>query len=594
MYTKKRSLFFLTFMVIPSLVLAACGGSTQATAQPTTAATANPPPAATQIEDTPTSVPTNNGITIVIPEDPPSFNAVIAYTGYDAMVMKLTLLGMTGIDPDGNIYPELAAELPTVDNGEVVVDETAGTMSVTWNMRKDVQWTDGQPVTANDVIFTYKAITDPNTGSWIPGIDTVASVDKIDTYSFKVNYTSISPSYLTLFGGEQVAIWPVHYCDDSQGFSAWDCGRKPLSDGPFVLTEWVQGDHMTFIKNDKYYQAGKPEIDKITVKIVPDATVRKQMMLNGDADINMWTNESVTADLQNTDKAKVSISPNERFVMRLFLNLAAKGTTDAKATPHPILSDINVRQAIRMAVDSETISKQIFNGFSKPVWTEFFRPPYNGCNIAAPKFDPEAAKALLEKSGWTDTNSDGVRECNGCKTGAPKGTKMEMEFITYKEYGDPIILTQQLIAEELAAIGIKLNLTTVEGSVLWADSQSSGIEQTGNFDIDLWDDGYAGTDPADFIAQYYGRAAIEPDSGWNIARWDNQQFNDLLAGSYTLDNAQRQSDFCQMGQILDQELPIIPLFTTIDADGYSNRLQGVQSTVNDVVTWNAADWKIAK
>jgi len=594
MYTKKRSLFFLTFMVIPSLVLAACGGSTQATVQPTTAAasTTSPVETAAPIESTPTL--TNNSITIVVPEDPPSFNAVIAYTGYDAMVMKLALLGMTGIDPQGNVYPELAAELPTVDNGEVVVDETAGTMSVTWNMRKDIQWADGQPVTANDVIFTYNAITNPNTGSWIPGIDTVASVKKIDSYSFTVNYTSISPSYLTLFGGEQVAIWPAHYCDDSQGFSAWDCGRKPLSDGPFVLTEWVQGDHMTFTKNDKYYQAGKPEIDKITVKIVPDATVRKQMMLNGDADINMWTNESVTADLQNTDKAKVSISPNERFVMRLFLNLAAKGTTDAKATPHPILSDVNVRQAIRMAVDSETISKQIFNGFSKPVWTEFFRPPYNGCNIAAPKFDPEAAKALLEKSGWTDTNGDGVRECNGCKTGAPKGTKMEMEFITYKEYGDPITLTQQLIAEELAAIGIKLNLTTVEGSVLWADSQSGGIEQTGNFDIDLWDDGYAGTDPADFIAQYYGHAASEPDSGWNIARWDNKQFNDLLAGSYTLDNAQRQSDFCQMGQILDQELPIIPLFTTIDADGYSNRLAGVQATVNDVVTWNAADWKIAK
>ena len=593
MFTTKRSYFLLTFMVMIGLILTACG-STPKTASPSTSSSPTEAPA-TNIPATNSSpVISNKNITIVIPEDPPSFNAVIAYTGYDAMVMKLVLLGMTGIDPDGNIYPELAAELPTQDNDGVTIDDSAGTMSVTWKMRKDVQWADGKPVTADDVIFTYKAITDPNTGSWIPGIDNVEGVEKVDEYTFKVNYSAISPSYLTLFGGEQVAIWPAHYCDASQGFSAWDCGRTPLSDGPFVMQDWVQGDHLTFTKNDKYYQAGKPDIEKITVKIVPDATVRKTMMLNGDADINMWTNETVTADLQKSDKAKVSISPNDRFVMRLFLNLAAKGSIDAAANPHPILSDVNVRQAIRSAIDVDTISQQIFSGFSKPVWTEFFRPPYNQCTIARPKFDSEAAKAQLEAAGWKDTDGDGVRECHGCKTGAPDGYKMEMEFITYKEYGEPIILTQQLIAEELAKIGIKLDLTTVEGSVLWADSKSGGIEQTGNFDIDLWDDGYAGTDPGDFISQYYSADSIAPDSGWNIARWDNQQFNGLLASSFTLDQKQRQDDFCQMASIMDQELPMILLFTTIDADGYSNRLSGVQSTVNDVVTWNVADWKVVK
>ena len=585
MFDKKRTLIFLTFMVILSLALTACGS-----AKPSSSA-----PGATQpsvSEPTATSAPLKKEITIVISEDPPSFNAVIAYTGYDAMVMKLALLGMTGIDPNGNIYPELAAELPTTENGDVVVDDSAGTMTVTWKMRNDIQWADGKPVTADDVIFTYKAITDPNTGNWIPGIDSVDGVEKIDDYTFKVNYNAISPSYLTLLGGEQVAIWPAHYCDASQGFSSWDCGRKPLSDGPFVLSEWVEGDHLTFVRNDHYYQQGKPDIDKVTVKIVPDSTVRKQMMLNGDADINMWTNEAVTADLQNADNVKVSISPNDRFVMRLFMNQAEKGTTDAQAHPHPVLSDVNVRQAIRMAIDVDTISQQIFYGFSKPVWTEFFRPPFNQCNTARPKFDPEAAKALLEQAGWTDPNKTGTRACHGCKTGAPEGYKMEMQLITYKEYGDPILLTQQLIAEELANIGVKLNLSTVEGSVLWADSGSNGIEQTGNFDIDLWDDGYAGTDPADFIAQYYSGDAIEPDNGWNIARWNNPDFNDLLADSYTLDTARRQEDFCKMAQVLDQQVPMIPMFTTIDADAYSTRLEGVQSTVNDVVTWNIADWKI--
>lgn len=202
---------------------------------------------ATQIPST-APMPANKDIVIVIPEDPPSFNAVISITGYDVMVMKLVLLGMTGIDPDGNVYPELAAELPTLANGDVTQDTANNTMSVTWKMRKDVQWEDGTPVTADDMIFTYKAITDPNTGNWIPGIDSVTNVEKIDDYTFRVDYNSIYPSYLTQFGGESVAIWPAHYCDAPQGFSAWDCGRKPLSDGPFTLQEWVQGDHMTFVR----------------------------------------------------------------------------------------------------------------------------------------------------------------------------------------------------------------------------------------------------------------------------------------------------------------------------------------------------------
>jgi peptide/nickel transport system substrate-binding protein len=378
-----------------------------------------------------TAVPEQKNITIVIPEDPPSFNPIITDTGYDSLVMELVLLGLSDIDPDGNIFPELAAELPTVENGGVVADDTAGTMSVTWKMRQDVQWADGKPVTADDVVFTYDAIINPETGGWIPGIDYIDSVEKVDDHSFTISYNAIYPGYLTQFGGEQVAIWPAHYCDAAQGFSAWDCARKPLSDGPFVLSEWVNGDHMTFVRNENYFEKGKPGIDTITVRIIPDQSVRKTMLINGDADLDMWTTEPMMADLQGKPNVEVSLSPNNRWVFRIFFNLAAKGTTDPLATPHPILSDLRVRQAIRAAIDVDTISKEFFLGYAKPAWTEFFRPPYL-CDIPRPKFDPTAAAALLDEAGWKDTDSDGVRECRGCKT-AEEGYKMEMEFITWHE-----------------------------------------------------------------------------------------------------------------------------------------------------------------
>ncbi|MBL8062109.1 MAG: peptide ABC transporter substrate-binding protein [Anaerolineales bacterium] len=532
----------------------------------------------------------SKSIVIVIPEDPPSFNPIIADTGYDALVMELVMLGLSDIDANGNVFPELAESLPTLENGGVVMDEDAGTMSVTWKMRQDVKWADGTPVTADDVLFTYASITDPENGGWIPGIDYIDSVDKIDDHSFTVNYNAVYTGYLTQFGGEQVVIWPAHYCDAAQGFAAWDCARQPLSNGPFVLSEWVNGDHMTFTRNENYYQAGKPEIEKISIRIVPDQSVRKTMLLNGDADLDMWTTEPMIADLEGQPNVEVSRSIENRWVMRIFFNLAAKGTTDPVATPHPILSDLRVRQAIRAAIDVDTISKEFFLGYVTPVWTEFFRTPYI-CNIPRPEFNPETAAALLDEAGWKDTDGDGVRECRGCET-AEEGYVMEMDFITYSEYGEPLELTQQFIAEQLGKLGMKINLKIVEGSILWAASTDGGIEQSGNFDIDIWDDGYSGVDPTDFIYSYYAAASAEPDLGYNYMRWSNDEFETLLGDVYTLDEEQRKKDFCEMAAILEEELPQLLLFTAVNADAHSSRLQNVQTSANDLVTWNAADWTL--
>lgn len=536
---------------------------------------------------------TQEGIVIVIPEDPPSFNPTVTDAGYDALVMELVMLGLSDVDAEGNVFPELAVELPTQANGGVSLDEENWTMSVTWKMRTDVKWQDGKPVTADDVIFTYEAIANPETGAWIAGIDYIDSVEKVDDYTFTVNYNAIYPGYLTQFGGEQVAIWPAHYCNPEQGFAAWDCNRQPLSNGPYVLTEWVNGDHMTFVRNENYYVQGKPSIELITVRIVPDETVRKTMLINGDADLDMWTTEPIIADLKDKPNVEVSISPNNRWVFRLFFNLAAKGTTDPVATPHPILSDVRVRQAIRMAIDVDKIGQEFFLGYAQPVWTEFFRQPYTCDNIPRPAYDPTGAAALLEEVGWSDTDGDGVRECQSCGT-AEDGYKMEMEFITYAEFGEPLTLTQQLIAEMLGQIGIKLNLSVVEGSVLWAASTDGGIEQSGNFDMDIWDDGYGGVDPTDFLWSYYYSEAATPDYGYNYGRWVNEDFDALMDEAYTLDEDRRKEIFCEMAQILEDELPEALLFTAVNADAHTTRLQGVQSSTNDLVSWNAADWTLTK
>ncbi len=533
-------------------------------------------------------------IVIVIPEDPPSFNGAVTDTGYEQMVMELVLLGLTDLDPKGNVLTEMAAELPTLENGGVILDEDAWTMDVTWKIRDDIYWADGEPVTADDVVFTWEAMSNPETGIWTYGSDYVDSIEKIDDYSLIVHYNTVYPGYMTQFGNENVAIWPEHYCDAEQGFVSWDCNREPLSNGPYLLQEWDPGDHLTFVRNPDYYEAGKPYTDKIIVKIVPEEAVMRQMMIEGDADVYMWLNETGIQELQSVPNVGISFSPITRWAMRLVPNLAAKGSIDGEADPHPFLSDVRVRQAMRMAIDVDTIAKEIFLGYSDPIWTEMFRPPFNSCGIPKPEYDPEGAKALLEEAGWTDEDGDGIRECHGCTTGAEEGYPMSMEFMIYAEYGELLELSQQLIAEQLKEIGMGTELGMVEGGIMWADYGSGGTEQNGEFELDLWDDGYFGFDIQDYLWSFYYSEAVEPDWGWNVGRWYNKDFDALLDEAYTLDEEYNTEMLCEAARILDQELPHIILWSAIDAAGYSTRTEGVQATINDVITWNAADWRVVE
>lgn len=537
---------------------------------------------------------TTSSAVIIIPQDPLGFNGLVADTGYEAMIGELVLLAVSEIDPNGNIYPELAVEIPTLENGGVVFDEDAWTMDVTWKLREDVFWADGEQVTADDVIFTWNAITDPEMGIWVDGVDYTDSIEKVDDFTFIVHYNTVYTSYQTQFGGENFNVYPEHYCDAAQGFTAWDCNREPLSNGPYILEEWVTGNYLTFTRNENYFEDGKPAIDQIIVQIVPEQSVRKTMMAEGDGDMNMWLSEAEAQELAELDNVYVSFAPSERWVFRLIPNLVERGTTDPTGSPHPVLGDVQVRKAIRSAVDVDTIIESVFLGYPKPVWTEFFRPPYNVCDVPRPAFDPDAARTMLEDAGWTDTDDDGTRECSGCAT-AEDGTLMEIELMTYGEYGEELELAHQLIGEMLQDIGIKVNLSVIEGAVLWADYASGGLEQTGDFDLNLYDDGYPGVDPTDNqLWYYYYTDAAEPDYGWNVGRWSNADFDALLDEAYTLDEDYRKELFCQMAEIMDAELPQILLWSAIGADAFSNRLQGGQSTTNDLPTWNVADWVISE
>ena len=590
----KLALVFI-FVLLVFTIASGCGPQatiiptepTQAVEKPAEAAPTQPPEeAATELPPPtePPPAPEKTSITILIPDNPVAFNGVNTDTGYEQAVGELVMLSLAEVDPNGNVYPELAAEIPTIENGGVVVDEDAWTMSATWKLRDDIFWADGEQVTADDVIFTWNAMVDA--GAWIAAMDYTDSVEKIDDFTFVVNFNTVYPAYNLQFGGEDVFIYPEHYCDAEAGFYEWNCDDQPLSDGPYILQEWAADDHLTFVRNPNYYDAPKPYIDEVIVRIVPEETVKQQMMLEGDADLHYWPAEPAANVYKEPGNGTVWVkSPTERWVMRLIPNLYVKGDRE---TPHPFLSDVRVRRALRMAVDVDTIINDIFLGYGVPVWNDFFRPPFNGCNIPRPAYDLEGAKALLKEAGWEDTDGDGINECHGCPN-AEEGTLMSMEFAIYAEYGETLELAQQFIAESWKSIGVATELQIIEGAIMWAEAEDGGTEIAGLFEMDMWDDGYPGIDPADQIWTFYSSG-----SDWNYGHWANEEMDSLIDEFYSLDEDYRLEVACQMAAILEDELPQTLLFSTLEMHGVSERLQGVLPNANDPVTWNIADWTVTE
>ena len=549
-------------------------------------------------------------ITILIYANPVEFHGFNIGSGLEETIGEMVMLSLAEIDPDGNYYPELATEIPTIENGGVVLDtytyfyysdeygyeydeydypgywyDTG--MTVTWHLREDVYWEDGEQVTADDVIFTWEAMQADEV--WTSSADSIISVEKEGDFTLVVAYYYPEPEYVTSFGGENFFVYAEHFCDIEQGYLSWDCDSQPLSAGPYILEEWVQDDYLRFVRNENYYVEGKPSIDEVIFRIVTEESVKRAIMDEGDADLHYWPAENHAISYQEEGNGtKWAVSPTERWVMKLFFNTKAWGDDE---TPHPFLADVRVRRALRMSVDVDTLVNDIFLGFGKPVWTDFFRPPFDSCGIPRPEFNMAGATALLKEAGWEDTDGDGINECHGCLY-AEEGDLMTAEFVIWSGYGETLELAQQFVAEAWSSIGLQTELGMIEDAVLWASADEGGTELAGKFEIDMWDDGYGGVDPTAYLWDYYYYAE---DSAWNLANWTGEKAEEvgaLIDSLYTMDEDYRLEAFCEMALILEEELPYVELFSTLEMHGLSERLHGVLPTAFDIVTWNVADWYI--
>jgi len=546
--------------------------------------------------------------TAVLPiaQEPPGFNAYLSDTGYEELLGELVYDGLAGMAPDGTYYAQLARQLPTRLNGGVSPDG----LTVTWRLRDHIVWSDGVPFTSDDVRFTYEALHHPaNRLAHSTGVDLIDSVETPDDTTVVLHYREPSANIWGQFGGRGAGIFPRHACGDPGWMAGWQCNTQPVGTGPFVLLSWEEGKQLVFARNPRYWQTGRPFLDRIVFPIVNDDVLRSTMLKDGDADINLWVTAPQLKVLQTVAGARLITLPS-RWLLRIALNLsqppASSDQAAVTATPsaaaaqggpqaaHYVLADPRVRQALDMAIDRQSLVKNAFGGQGQVATGELYRGWVNCPDVPETPYDPEGARALLAQAGWLPGRR-GILTAQGTPY-APDGTRLELRLVANDAW-DALAKAQQQIAKMWKAIGVQVTTDLAGPGDLWGDWQEGGLEVHGQFDADLWDDGYPGADPTDYLIWRYASWSVpsmaDGGRGGNVMRFVNPQVDQLLQQALTqLDPLERRPTLCQVASILAEQRPMLYLLYFSETYAFSPHLQGVVVNPHDAITWDAFNWQV--
>jgi peptide/nickel transport system substrate-binding protein len=522
----------------------------------------------------------------LIYEDPDTLNFIIGGTSIGRQVYQTLVEGLVGVNPDGDFYPILAAELPTHDNGGVSEDN----LTVTWKLKSGVTWSDGEPFTSDDVLFTYEAATSADS-LIAERFSKITSIEAPDEETVVINYSEIDVGYIESWRNTYgCGIIPRHATGEIDQITRWDWNRAPIGTGPFVLSEWVAGDHVTVVRNDNYHIAGRPHLDRIDFLIVPSEEARAQMMLQGDAEIMLWPGETYNEDFENAPNVELGTVPGV-WSTRLFMNLSRTFDDDpGPEPPHTLLGDLRVRQAISMAIDRNRIVDDILDGR-----VTLANSPHiigwNACDQDPYDFDPDAARQLMEDAGWVE-GSGGIRQAQGAEY-ADDGETAEISLVTYTAFL-PMELTALAIQEDLANIGIRVNVSQEDFAVIFGGWEDGAPRKTGDFDMMLYDMSMGGVEPHATIFNLWHSSRIpsaEVPGGANYTRFNSPEADELIdAAGSTLDIEERQRLYCEMVGIEREHLPIVYLYQFNEGSAYATRLNGYVVSTWEWSTWDAAEW----
>lgn len=519
--------------------------------------------------------------TVLLPEDLPTLNPYLSTAFITLQVTPAVLEPLVEVDADGQYQPLLAAEVPTRENGGISEDGR----TVTWRLKDDVTWSDGEPLTAGDVVFTWEAATAP--GSVRAGAFAgVESVEAVDEHTVEVRYSEFDSSYLDQF---QWGILPRHAAGPAEDMANWAYNRAPVGTGPFVLDDWRTGDRLIFSRNEAYREEGRPYLDRVVFMVVPSEETRAAMMTRGDAERMLWPSATQREIFEESAATRYELVPSI-WILRMFLNLGERANPVEGQAPHPILGDERVREALATGIDYDMIIEGLAEGRVQRTASPFELGWYD-CDVAPPAYDPERAAALLEEAGWV-MGRDGVRVAQGARY-APDGTRLSLEMVGYTDFR-LLEQTELVIADMWEELGVETNVRNVEQSVLFGGWSDRAARKTGDFDILVYDTG-AGINPQLHVFELLHSSRIpsrgNEGAGGNYSRWSNPRVDELLeqAGTEPSLEARREA-YCEIAEIVNDELPQIYLYQFQDGHALAESLQGVTPSTWGGLAWDVENW----
>jgi peptide/nickel transport system substrate-binding protein len=494
---------------------------------------------------------------------------------------------LAGFDPDGNIVPVLASEVPSVSAGTLARDLTW----VTWKLKRGVTWHDGKPFTADDVVFNWEFVADPATSAVTSGsYREISKIETPDPYTVKLVFNKPQPFWADAFCGARGQIIPKHLFDAYRGAKSREApaNLKPVGTGAFRFVDFKPGDVVRAEINPGYHVPNRPFFDTLEMKGGGDAvSAARAVLQTGEYDYawNMQVEDEILLRLEQGSKGRVNIWPTGAMEHIQLNNTdpwtEVDGERSSIKTTHPLLSDPAVRQALNLLVDRASVQEQIYGRQGQTAANYLNAPARFRSSNMKWEFNVEKAAALLETAGWK-RGGDGIR--------AKDGKRLKMLYQT--SINAPRQKNQQIVKQAAAKAGIELELKSVTASVFFS-SDAANPDTYPHFysDLQMYNNGPNAPDPQYFMNQFVSWEVASKANKWqgrNITRWRNEEYDRAYtAADSELDSVKRAALFIRMNDLIIQNVVVIPVLWRNGASASVANLRGM-----DLSGWESTFWRL--
>jgi len=568
---------------------AAGGAATATTATRTTAAT---PPGAASASPSVAAGPTKRGgggqLKLLWWQSPTILNAHLASGQKDTDASRPVYEPLATIDIDGNFVPVLAAEIPSQANGGLAADGT----SVTWKLKSGVKWSDGQPFTAKDIVFTWQYVTDVATAATTIGTyKTIKNVEALDDATVRITFAVPTAGWFEPFVNQNGLIMPEHVFSAGKGAPAknFPANLAPIGTGPYKVTNFAPGDTVIYALNENYREPNKPFFDTVQLKGGDAASAARAVLQSGDYDYawNLQVEDNVLKQLETGGKGIV-VSFLGASTERLLVNFTdpnkeVDGERSSLKAPHPFQTDKAVRNAYALACDKKTIVDSLYGRAGSVGENLLYNPPQFKSSNNTSVFDLAKANTLLDQAGYAKSGQ--YRAKNGVQL-----------KVVYQTTVNPVRQkTQQIIKDAWEKLGVQTELKSIDAGVYFS-SDAGNPDTSSHFyaDIEMYTNGNSSPEPFSYMEGLTTAQIAQKSNQWsgnNNPRWSNKEYDALIEQlKNELDPTKRAVLFIKANDIEVQDYAEIPLVHRRTVYGKIKALQNQNSTTWDSELWNIANW----